>query len=389
MANDRKRAIDLGVVALSDLLTAAGYSSILAQLTAAQRQQLQRYLDAQVVDPAVQDAASAILQRGTKYYGNLVVTDPAAQREAENVMREYIPEQLLVDTTRIDLSKALDPKALTPTTDNPDEAAYLESVRKTLDRQGVWLRLAPKLVHDPQDPSRWIYDGKHFEVFLSLGPRGDAIPTKTGRIDREALQSTLDIGANFRARVDEGAVLRELGRQVQLLSNQIQVGMAQHIEMTKIRGDAAIGVVAISDVLGGADFPSLDIWEGLNALVLSAVKLRNAGRTYGAANMLMVAAIGVRNAANLLNTYIDKTTTGAARSVKVLKVARAAGEVAGVVLAIASGAAIVSGGGATSGAVVGDTAVDEAANKVLAKYLARNPDLEAELNSVRVVRGPR
>jgi hypothetical protein len=119
------------------------------------------------------------------------------------------------------------------------------------------------------------------------------------------------------------------------------------------------------------------------------MKLRNAGRTYGAANMLMVAAIGVRNAANLLNTYIDKTTTGAARSVKVLKVARAAGAVAMVVLAIASGAAIVSGGGAASGAAVGDTAVDEAANKVLAKYLARNPDLEAELNSVRVVRGPR
>jgi hypothetical protein len=85
MANDRKRAIDLGVVALSDLLTAAGYSSILAQLTAAQRQQLQLYLDAQVVDPAVQDAANAIRQRGTKYYGSLVVTDPAAQREAREL----------------------------------------------------------------------------------------------------------------------------------------------------------------------------------------------------------------------------------------------------------------------------------------------------------------
>ena len=389
MSYDRKRAIDLGAINLGDLLTAAGYSSILSQLTAAQSNQLQRYLDAQVVDPSVQNAANAILRKGTKYYGQLVVTDPEAQRKADRTMREYIPVNQLDDTVRIDLSKALDPKALAPTTDNPDEAAYLDTVRKLLDQRGVWLRIAWKYVHDPDDPSRWIIDGKHFEVFLSLGARGDAIPTKTGRIDREALLSTQLIGANYYTRVDTGPVQRALDAQVKTLRSQIEYGMALHQEMTKIRNDAAIGVVAISDVLGGADFPSFNIWEGPNALVLRAMNMINAGRTWGAGNMLVVAAISVRNTADLLNTYIDKTTSGAARSVKVLKVARTAGKVAEVGLAVMSGAALVTGAGAASGVAAGDAAVDALAEKELGKYLARNPEIAGELNSVKLVPGPR
>jgi hypothetical protein len=389
MGYDRKRAMDLGAVDLGELLTTAGFSSILAQLTAAQRNQLQRYLDAQVVDPAVQNAANAILRKGTKYYGSLVVTDPEAQRKADRTMREYIPVNQLDDTVRIDLSKALDAKALAPTTDNPDEAAYLETVRKMLDQRGVWLRIAWKYVHAPDDPSRWIIDGKHFEVFLSLGPRGDAIPTKTGRIDRQALLSTEIIGANYYTKVDTGPVQRTLDEQVRTLRSQIEYGMALHAEMTKIRNDAAIGVVAISDVLGGADFPSYDIWDGPNALVLRAMTLNNAGRTWGAGNMLVVAAISVRNAADLLNKYIDKTTAGAARSVKVLKVARTAGKVAEVGLAVMSGTALIAGAGTASTAVAGDAAVDALAEKELAKYLARNPELAGELNSVKLVPGPR
>jgi hypothetical protein len=304
-------------------------------------------------------------------------------------MREYIPLNRLDDTVRLDLAKLLDPKALAPITDNPDEAEYLESVRKSLNREGVWLRLAPKFVKDPDDPSRWINDGKHFEVWLSLGPRGDAIPTKTGRIDREALLSTQIIGANYWSKVDMGPVQRALDQQVQTLRTQIEDGMVLHAEWTKIRNQAAIGVVAVSDWLGGADFPSYDIWDGPNTLVLSAMNKRNAGFTWGAGQLLIVAAISVRNAANLLNTYIAKTTTGAERSVKILKVARTAGKVAEVCLVVVTGVGVVAGAGEASGLAAADSAVDVAAEKELAKYLARNPDLAGELNSVKLVPGPR
>ncbi len=86
---------------------------------------------------------------------------------------------------------------MTPTTDNPDEADYLEGVRKTLETRGVWLRLSPKLVRDADDRSRWVTDPRHFEVWLSLGARGDTIPTKSGRIDREALLNTRVLGAGY------------------------------------------------------------------------------------------------------------------------------------------------------------------------------------------------
>jgi hypothetical protein len=374
---------------VGSFLVPAGFPAVLVQLTSAQINQLQRYLDAAVVDPAVKQKADAVYRKGTKVSGRLVYTDPETQRRVDRVMREYIPVQALDDTVRLDLSKLLDPKALAPTTDNPDEAEYLESVRKSLDRQGVWLRIAPKLVKDPDDPSRRMYDGKHFDVWLSLGPRGDGIPTKTGRIDREALLSTQIIGANYWRKVDQGPVESALDRQVQTLRSQIEDGMALHAEMTKIRNQAAIGVVAISDVLGGANFPSYQIWDGPNTLVLNAMKIRNAGLTWGSNLLLIVAAVSVRNAANLLNTYIAKTTSGAARTVKVLKVARTAGKVAEAGLAIATGAAIVTGAGAASGVAAADAVVDAAAEKELAKYVARNPELAGELNSVKLVPGPR
>ena len=389
MSKARKHAIELGAVSLGALLTTAGFTTVLAQLTAAQIGQLQRYLDAAVIDPAVQNEANALYRKGTKVYGQIVYTDPETKRRVDRVMREYIPLHQLDDTVRLDLSKVLDSKALAPITDNPDEAEYLESVHNSLGRQGVWLRIAPKRVNDPDDRSRWIYDGKHFEVWLSLGPRGDAIPTKTGRIDREALLSTQIIGANYWRKVDEGPVQSALDRQVQSLRSQIEDGMALHADMAKIRREAAIGVVEVSDLLGRADFPNYDIWDGPNTLVVSAMKMRNAGFTWGAGLLLIVAAITVRNAANLLNTYIAKTTTGAARSVKVLKVARTAGKVAEVGLAITTGAAFVTGGGAASGVAAADSVVDAAAEKELGKYLARNPDLAGELNSVKLVPGPR
>lgn len=388
--SNRRRAIGLGAVALPRLLTAAGFSSLFAQLTPAQVIQLQRWLDAAVVDPAVQHEADAIYHAGTKIYGNIAYTDPVTKRRVDRVMRDYIALNRLDDTVRLDLSKLLDPKALKPITDNPDEAEYLESVRKTLERQGVWLRLASSLVKDPDDRSHWINDGRHFDVWLSLGPRGDAIPTKTGRIDRETLLATRIIGADYYRKVDKGPVQRALDQQVKTLRSQIEDGMALHAEMSKIRREAPIGVAATSDLLGGADFPSDDIWDAPNKLVVGAMTLKNAGLTWGAGCLLIVAAISVRNASNLLHRYIDKTTTGAERAVTGLKVARAAGEVAVVVLTVMTGAALVTGAGAAaSGAAAADAGVDAAAERLLARYVARNPGIDAELNSVKLVPGPR
>jgi hypothetical protein len=390
MDYSRKRAVALGAATIGEVLTTAGFSPLLNKLTAAQRQQLQRYVDAVVVDPTVQDEANTVYRKGTKRYGELVYTEPETTRRVDRVMRDYIPIHNLDDCVRLDVKQLLDEKAFAPTTDNPDEADYLERVRKTLEARGVWLRLAPKLARDAEDPSRWVTDLRHFEVWLSLGPRGETIPTKSGRIDREALLATGVFGAGYYEKVDRGPVQRALEREVQRLSSEIDDGMAQHFELASIRRHAAIGVVPISDALGGAKFPSDEIWKGPHQLLLRAMSLMNEGKTYGCRTMLVVAAISVRNAAQLLASYVDDTSSGAGRAVKILKVARAAGKVAEAGLVITGVGGVVVGGLAKAGTVtVTEASVDALAEREVAKYLAKNPELASELSQVRLVPGPK
>ena len=103
-----------------------------------------------------------------------------------------------------------------------------------------------------------------------------------------------------------------------------------------------------------------------------------------------MAALSVRNAAQLLSNYVDNTASGAERAVKILKVARTAGEVAGVVLMV-TGVGAVAMGLARAGTAVAvtDASIDALAEREVARYLARNPELASELNQVRLVPGPR
>lgn len=390
MAPSRERAIALKAPTLGEVLAVNGFSRVHETLTAAQRQQMQRYLDAQVVDPVVWREAEEIRRRGTKVYGSIAVTDPAMQRKADRVMRQFITIGKQDDRVRIRLEKFLDEAAFAPTTDNPDEAAYLERVRHTLIERGVWLRLAQKMVRDAEDPSRWVRDPRRYEVWLSLGANGDAIPMKNGRLDREAILGTQLLGAGYYTAVHLGPVEQTLAREIEHLSSEIDDGMALHQMMNKIRREAVIGVVAVSDALGGADFPDFDIWQGPHKLLIRAMELRNEGKTYGCRTFLVIAALATRNAAHLLNRNIDKSVSGAERSVKVLKVARTAGKVAEVAL-LATGVAALAARGvsATRALAAGDAAVDALAERELAKYLARNPELASELNQVRLVPGPK
>jgi hypothetical protein len=389
MAYSRSRAISLQAATIGEVLGIAGFMSILAQLTFAQRQKLQRYLDAVVVDPVVRNESNALYQKGTKHYGELVVVDPEMKRRAQRVMGDFIPVGDLDDCVRLNFTQLLDVSAFTPTTDDPDEAEYLGVIRRTLEARGVWLRLAPKRVREAQDPSRWVSDPRHFEVWLSIGARGDTIPTKSGRIDREALLGTSVFGAGYYVHVDRGPVQTALEREVRRLSSEIDDGMEQHVQLARIRRQAATGVVAVSDVLGGADFPSDEIWKGPSQLLLRAMDLKAAGKIYGCRALLVVAALSVRNAAQLLSRFVDNTTAGAERAVKVLKVARTAGKVAEVGLMV-TGVGAVAVGLAKGGAVaVTEASVDAIAERELARYLARNPELASELGQVRLVPGPR
>ncbi len=389
----RKRARALNATD-ARLLLQASLPFVLQNMMDSQVQQMQRVFDAAVVDPVVQAEANDIYRRSTVQTGSLVSHDPRLVRRADRVMEGYIPVTEADKRIRLDFKVLLTPEALRATTDNPDEVAYLESVRQTLAARGVWLRFGGKLVRDPDDPSRHIIDGRTFNVWLSLGPNGDAIPTETGRLTRESLLGTTVLGAGYYQRVYQGRVQSALDKEIRRLQSEIETGSMQHDMLAKIRRDSFVGVTEASDFLGGADFPDRSIWDQPHKLVLRALELNVGGNVTGSQAFLVAAAIVTRNAAQLLASYLNDTSAGAERAVTVLKVARTAGKVAEVGLAVTGvvgvvrGAAAIGGEAAAAGTRAAAGSVDEAAEKLVRQYVAKNPEIAEDLNNVRWVKGP-
>jgi hypothetical protein len=361
---------------------------VLAHMTEAHVQQMQRVLDAAVVNPVVQKEANELYQRSiVAQSGELTMRDPEMVRRSDKAMEAFISVTDADKRIRLDFEALLDPDALKATTDNPDEAEYLGSVRQTLARRGVWLRFEKKLVEDPEDPSRHVYDPRLFEAWLSLGPDGDAIPTETGRLTRKALLGTTAFGAGYYEHVHRGPVQAALDREINRLLSEIDSGWAQHNMVAKIRREAFFGVVEVSDWLGGADFPDQSIWEQPHRLVLQALNLNTGGNVRAAQAFLVAAAIVTRNAGQLLADYIDESSEGAESAVKVLTVVKTAGEVAEIGLAVTGVGAAVRGAAVAGGAAGGS--VDAAAERLVTKYVAENPSIAGELSQVRWVPGPR
>ena len=345
---------------------------VLEDMTDAQVQQMQKVLDAAVLDPEIEQEAQEYYSRSTlAMVGSQTIQDPAMVRRGDQVMASYIPVSKADQRIRLDLDVLLEPGALKPVTDNPDEAAYLEKVKHTLTAKGVWLRFASQLVRDPEDPSHFVLDPRTFAVWLSLGPDGDTIPTKSGRLTREAILGTTLLGAGYYERVYLGPVQAALEKEERRLQIDIDSGLQQHQMLAQIRRDAFFGVTEVSDVLGGADFPDQSIWEQPRRFVLRAMDMNVNGNVKGSQVFLVTAAILTRNAANLLADYINDTSSGAERAVTVLKVAKTAGEVAQVGLAVMGVVGPIGGGAAASGgAAVTEESVDAAAERVANKYIA-------------------
>ncbi len=88
MSNDRKQAIDAGAVSLSDLLTKAGLSPLFNQLTAAQVQLLQSYLDTAAVDASIETKTADLRDKGTTNQGGSGTVNPEAQRKIDRLRRD-------------------------------------------------------------------------------------------------------------------------------------------------------------------------------------------------------------------------------------------------------------------------------------------------------------
>jgi hypothetical protein len=390
MADDRKRAIALKAADAPSLLRKQ-LPYVLTVLTPAQLAQVQRVLDAEVVNPEVAKQANEVYKRSViAQSGALVMRDEKMVNRAYRIMAGQIRVSESDQHIRLDYKRLLTADALKPVTDNPDEAEYLGRVRNTLESKGIWLRFAHQLVHDPEDQSRWIVDPRTFRAWLCVGYDGDAIPTNDGQLDREELLGTVLFGAGYYDAVHRGPTQRSLERQIAILSAEMDSGIAEHDRLVMRKVKAPI-VGGISDFVGGAELPDRALWNYPQKMLLKALDLNKGGNVFKSPPYLVVAAIMTRNIANALAQYADDSSTGAGRVIAVLKVAKTAGQVAEVGLAITGVTGIVRGTVRVVGgtAAASDAAVDAAAERMIAKHYAKDAEIMSDLDKVKWVPQPK
>lgn len=389
MADDRKRAIALKAADARTLLR-KHLPYVLHVLTPTQLAQVQRVLDAEVVNPEIAKQANEVYRKSvTAQSGNLVLRDEKTVNRAYRIMATQIKASESDQHIRLDFKRLLTVDALKPATDNPDEAEYLVRVRNTLENKGIWLRFDNELVRDPEDPSRWIVDPRTFRAWLCVGYDGDAIPTNDGQLDREELLGTVLFGAGYYDAVHRGPTQRSLERQIAILSVEIDFGIQEHHRLIMRKAKAPI-VSGISDFVGGADLPDRTIWDYPQKMLLKAMDMNKGGNVFKSPPYLVIAAIAARNNANLLAQYADDSASGAGRVITVLKVAKTAGQVAEVGLAVTGVTGIVRGTvRVAGGTAAGDAAVDAAAERMIAKHYAKDAEIMSDLNKVKWVPQPK
>jgi len=117
---------------------------VFADNDAGQVDQVQRFLDSLVVNPAVQKEVDDLDRKSIKSQPDSTIEyrDQDKVRQRDKKKQELIVVKETDRRVRVNHEKLLTSDALKPTTDNPDEAVYLLQVKGALADKGVWLRFA-------------------------------------------------------------------------------------------------------------------------------------------------------------------------------------------------------------------------------------------------------
>ncbi|MCC6329127.1 MAG: hypothetical protein IT174_11460 [Acidobacteria bacterium] len=336
-ADERKRASELKAVDVREIIRAS-LPAVLPQLTLAHLDQLQRVLDAAVINADVQRKWEELDRqsiRGRLGNSNQNLRDPAGVAVRDKVLSQKVISGPGDNAIRLDLRKLLEPAALRPTSDNPDEAAYLLVIADVYEHLGVWLLLdssAGAMTQNmlPNDRRKW-------RVRLVLGFKPGAlieqIETSSGRLDRRALLSVTRLGAGYYEWVHLGPTMKALKKELDRVSEQIRMGRSEHAWWSLHRTQFNI-VSKVSDKLGGADWPNERIWEQPHQVYVQALNLVNTGKLMQAAKSAQLAAFLAGACGRSVHEYLSATTRGASRAVTILEIARVCGEIAEAVLTL-------------------------------------------------------
>jgi hypothetical protein len=341
-ADERKRANDLKATKARDLINAT-VPYVLNAMTEAQIDQVQRVLDAAAVNPWVERSAAnvyrdasreKVIEVNDEKHSYLKYADPRVESRVQHAKDWLIPVNKADKHIRLDYRKLLTSDALQPKTDNPDEAMYLLDVVDLLDARGVWFRFEPELVPDPEHAADWIPDTKMFDAWLTLGDGNDKFRSGAGQLNRDSVYDNMTLGALRYDRVWEGPVYKSLTKAIEHLQREVQAGQSRHLEIAHIRRTNKPGVTYVAEKRGGASYPDEDIWKPPWNLLLAARASLTDGKIARVNKLVILAAALTRNASKSLSDYIDAYISGGESTVRVLRVAKIAGEVAQAALMV-------------------------------------------------------
>ncbi len=306
----------------------------------AQLHQVQKVLDIAVRNHELSIQRNGMMRQATIFQSPQgLIQDSRLATRAESLQ---VPVEIREVEThlRLDINKLLDPGALHPRTDNPDEKKYLEKVQQALIQQGVWLRFDHRWIKTPGDNSG--VGENSFRAWLSFGCYGPEIHAPMGQLTREALLGLVTIGKGYYSEVYEGPIQTKINELIKYVDMRAKAGRELHSSLEVVRIQSAPGVPQVSDLRGGTKFPDKKIWDLPINLLLEAVSKNSEGNTIEAAEILFDAEIAVQIVALQLEKYCQATNVGAEKVVGTLDLLRKAGKVAECVLlvhAIAGGVA--------------------------------------------------
>ncbi|MET1414701.1 hypothetical protein ABVF61_20685 [Roseibium sp. HPY-6] len=314
MANEKtsfRKARELGAPDVTELIATVPYLKRL--LSKGQVAQLQRVIDAEFLNPVyVKEFRKAIEASVIGRGGNLVAYDPKKKRRAYRILDRRVKVSERDAYVRLDHKKMLTADALTPRTNNPDEADYLLRVRNILNTKGVWLRLRRPYDIRRQDPTLW-------EFWFSLGIKGDLIETKDAMIDREELLGVTMLGAGYYRSVLTGPVQSKLNRASDRTHTFFENTWDKHQELARNRRAQPIAAFA-ADVIGGGSLPSQSIWTAPRKYQEKYRGALISGDVVKAQIHMLVTLCLIEQNARMLADYLSRTIDGAEQALAVFQV---------------------------------------------------------------------
>ena len=322
----RERAKALGAADARQMLSAQ-LPAVLSILSESQIEQIQRIFDAKVINPGI-ETEYAKLQEGAHYMEGdperFSFTIPEKQAKADAVMNDYVPIEERDRWIKLDASKLFDSDVFAPPTVNvADEMAFRDWMYQRIESGGIWLHASEEFQPHglPTKSALW----------LSLGPGNDAIPTPNGVLNMKALLDCTPIGAKYYTMVWEGPSRTAVKKVSDRLFAEIQSAQQEHFEASQRRENAWFFVRWETEWFGGADYPSVSIWDDIFELYFQASDLEVKGHIEEAYKAYIEAAQGFEKAANRLYEFENRVQERLGSAVKWLNRAKIAGAIAATI----------------------------------------------------------